>query len=118
MAISLICPSCQSPFRLGDELAGKMVKCQKCQHVFRVPDYLRARPGATSARTDARGRAVLELPADRPFELVVAIPGREPESISFEGPGELTDAARVLVLPPGIGATGAELRCTPVVAKP
>ncbi len=111
----------------GAPIEGAVVRAlpQNPKHVFRVADYLRAAPGATSVRTDAGGRAVLELPADRPFELVVAVSGREPESISFEGPGELMQAARVWLLPPGAAGAGnggrsatawGVLRCAPVAA--
>lgn len=37
MAITTYCPSCDATFKLGDEMAGKKVKCQKCDHVFVVP---------------------------------------------------------------------------------
>lgn len=49
MPISTNCPNCKALFRLPDELAGKKVKCQKCQGVFSVPssDALTAAPGAS-----------------------------------------------------------------------
>jgi predicted Zn finger-like uncharacterized protein len=37
MPISTTCPSCKAIFRLAEELAGKKVKCQKCQSLFVVP---------------------------------------------------------------------------------
>jgi predicted Zn finger-like uncharacterized protein len=37
MPISTTCPSCKAIFRLAEELAGKKVKCQKCQGLFVVP---------------------------------------------------------------------------------
>jgi predicted Zn finger-like uncharacterized protein len=37
MPISTTCPSCKAIFRLAEELAGKTVKCQKCQNLFVVP---------------------------------------------------------------------------------
>lgn len=37
MAISATCPNCQANFNLPDELAGRRVKCQKCDHVFTLP---------------------------------------------------------------------------------
>jgi predicted Zn finger-like uncharacterized protein len=37
MAISTNCPNCAALFRLGDEMAGKKVKCQKCAHIFVIP---------------------------------------------------------------------------------
>lgn len=38
MAIATKCPKCNATFRLGDEMAGKKVKCQRCQNVFEVPE--------------------------------------------------------------------------------
>ena len=37
MPISTNCPSCKAIFRLADELAGKRVKCRKCDSLFVVP---------------------------------------------------------------------------------
>ena len=37
MPISTTCPTCKAIFRLSEELAGKQVKCQKCQALFIVP---------------------------------------------------------------------------------
>jgi predicted Zn finger-like uncharacterized protein len=37
MAIATSCPNCKALFRLADEMAGKKVKCQKCQSLFVVP---------------------------------------------------------------------------------
>ncbi len=36
MPISARCPSCQALFELADVLAGKLAKCSRCQHQFRV----------------------------------------------------------------------------------
>ncbi|MSQ96025.1 MAG: hypothetical protein EXR98_15920 [Gemmataceae bacterium] len=38
MPIDAICPECEKPLRLRDELAGKKIKCPKCSHPFVVPD--------------------------------------------------------------------------------
>ena len=38
MPIATSCPNCKALFRLADEMAGKMVKCQKCQSLFVVPN--------------------------------------------------------------------------------
>lgn len=105
----------------GTPIAGAVVRArpQNPKHVMRVSDYLRSTPSPVSVQTDTNGRARLVLPADRPFELVVAAPGRAPESISFDGAELLTDAPRVFVLPVGSGAAGGsvpwwgELRCGP-----
>src|SRR6266851_3504150 len=37
MPIATSCPNCKALFRLADEMAGKKVKCQKCQSLFVVP---------------------------------------------------------------------------------
>src|SRR5436309_2730917 len=37
MSISTTCPNCSAFFRLGDDLAGKTVKCQACASMFVVP---------------------------------------------------------------------------------
>jgi len=37
MPIATKCPNCEASFRLADEMAGKRVKCQKCENVFTVP---------------------------------------------------------------------------------
>jgi predicted Zn finger-like uncharacterized protein len=37
MSISTICPECKALFRLAEKLAGKRVKCLKCQALFIVP---------------------------------------------------------------------------------
>ena len=46
MAISTLCPGCQSLFRLPDEFAGKQVRCQKCSRLLMVPGVLIAPPKA------------------------------------------------------------------------
>lgn len=47
MPIATSCPSCKALFRLADEMAGKKVKCQKCQSLFVVPksDAMMTMPG-------------------------------------------------------------------------
>ena len=108
----------------GTPIAGAVVRArpQNPKHVMRVSDYLRSTPTPVSVQTDANGRALLRLPADRPFELVVAAPGRAPESISFDGAEQLTDGPRAFSLPVGSGAAGGsvpwwgELRCAPARA--
>jgi hypothetical protein len=42
MAISTLCPGCQSLFRLPDDLAGKQVRCQQCGRLMMVPGVLSA----------------------------------------------------------------------------
>jgi hypothetical protein len=40
MAVSLICPNlrCRKFLSVPDDVRGKLVKCQHCQTMFRVPD--------------------------------------------------------------------------------
>ncbi len=38
MSIKTACPQCQANFELDDRLAGKTVRCQKCQGTFKVPE--------------------------------------------------------------------------------
>lgn len=42
MAISTLCPGCQTLLRLPDELAGKQVRCQQCSRLMMVPGVLSA----------------------------------------------------------------------------
>jgi predicted Zn finger-like uncharacterized protein len=54
MAISTLCPNCKAVFRLPDNLAGRKVKCQKCQEQFTVP------------KAEAGSEAVPTIPAPQP----------------------------------------------------
>lgn len=38
MPISVTCPKCLVPYRLADDMAGKKLKCQKCQAVISAPE--------------------------------------------------------------------------------
>jgi hypothetical protein len=54
MACQLICPNlrCRKILSVPDEVRGKLVKCQHCQTMFRVPDPKRpATVGAGAAVT-------------------------------------------------------------------
>jgi len=48
MAIQLICPSlrCRKILSVPDDVRSKLVKCQHCQTMFRVPEKKRATVGA------------------------------------------------------------------------
>src|SRR5262245_26615571 len=52
MPISVTCPSCEATFRLADEMAGKKVKCQKCQGVIAVSASAK---DATPAKKNGNG---------------------------------------------------------------
>jgi hypothetical protein len=47
MPVQLICPNlrCRKILSVPDEVRGKLVKCQHCQTMFRVPE---GRPAATA----------------------------------------------------------------------
>jgi hypothetical protein len=44
MAIQLLCPNlrCRKLLGVPDEVRGKLVKCQHCQTIFRVPEPKKA----------------------------------------------------------------------------
>lgn len=73
MAISTFCLGCRSLLRLPDDLAGKQVRCQKCNQLFMVPGVLASgppRPATPSAK-----------PPPRPEPMPVAPPGVSPPSM-------------------------------------
>src|SRR5437588_9272041 len=37
MPIPTSCPACKTPYKIPDNLAGKKVRCAKCQQAFDVP---------------------------------------------------------------------------------
>jgi predicted Zn finger-like uncharacterized protein len=51
MPCQLICPNlrCRKILSVPDEVRGKLVKCQHCQTMFRVPDSKPAPVGAGAA---------------------------------------------------------------------
>jgi hypothetical protein len=51
MSVQLICPNlrCRKILGVPDDLRGKMVKCQHCQTMFRVPESRKPSPVAASA---------------------------------------------------------------------
>lgn len=48
MTITTSCPTCKSIFRLPAELAGRQVRCQKCENTFLVPEVA---PGVLETTT-------------------------------------------------------------------
>ena len=52
MPCQLICPNlrCRKILSVPEEVRGKLVKCQFCQTMFRVPDIRRGGPGAKGAQ--------------------------------------------------------------------
>lgn len=74
MAIEFVCPACQGTLRVGDEAAGRVVRCGSCMTTLRVPEQAPAAPEPPPARTAAepvappvreRGGSPGEFP-DRP----------------------------------------------------
>lgn len=49
MPVQLICPNlrCRKFLSVPDEVRGKLVKCQSCQTLFRVPDATRKSGGSS-----------------------------------------------------------------------
>jgi predicted Zn finger-like uncharacterized protein len=52
MAIRIVCPGCQTLYALADHLAGKTVRCKKCNDTFTLPsldapDKIQTQPQAT-----------------------------------------------------------------------
>ena len=52
MPVQLICPNlrCRKFLSVPDEVRGKLVKCQSCQTMFRVPEGAK-KPAASGAGT-------------------------------------------------------------------
>ena len=68
MPIAIQCPSCQAPYTLADALAGKRVRCKKCEAIISVPggtaeDRLASSPAPARARTPVNA---VPIPADLP----------------------------------------------------
>jgi hypothetical protein len=51
MPVQLICPNlrCRKILSVPDDVRGKLVKCQHCQTMFRVPEARRSEPAVTAA---------------------------------------------------------------------
>jgi predicted Zn finger-like uncharacterized protein len=62
MPITTTCPGCKALFRLPEELAGKQVRCQKCEQLFAVPLPITGTPSA------------VEPPVDEPILAPIAEP--------------------------------------------
>jgi hypothetical protein len=56
MACQLICPNlrCRKILSVPDDVRGKLVKCQHCQTMFRVPEG--KKPAPVAAGTGAAGK--------------------------------------------------------------
>lgn len=56
MPVQLICPNlrCRKFLAVPDEVRGKLVKCQSCQTLFRVPDGAKKPPATAGAPADPK----------------------------------------------------------------
>ncbi len=56
MACQIICPNlrCRKILSVPDEVRGKLVKCQHCQTMFRVPEGKRPAVAAASAPKESK----------------------------------------------------------------
>jgi hypothetical protein len=55
MSIPVHCPSCREQYHLADEMAGKFVRCRKCQDNFEVPNLDAPVGAAPESRSEVRG---------------------------------------------------------------
>ena len=80
MPVSCQCPSCKAKYQIGDQYAGRTVKCPKCSAAVAVP--AKARPGASAAPPQASAlpsaspagpaTANVSLPVGRPVTPVAS----------------------------------------------
>lgn len=56
MAVQLICPNlrCRKFLSVPDDVRGRLVKCQHCQTMFRVPEPQAKKPEPATAGTKGR----------------------------------------------------------------
>ena len=56
MAVQLICPNlaCRKFLAVPDEVRGKLVRCQHCQTMFRVPDGKKPEAAAANGGKPAK----------------------------------------------------------------
>jgi hypothetical protein len=57
MPVQLICPNlrCRKFLAVPDDVRGKLVRCQSCQTLFRVPDHNK-KPGTATATAASHAR--------------------------------------------------------------
>ncbi len=90
MKIKTLCPSCQSLFRLPSELAGKTVRCQKCQLLFTVPH----------AAGDTVTTATVYHPPIESVTEPVWVPNDEPSSAATPGETPVDSPTSIPETPP------------------
>jgi len=56
MPVQLLCPNltCRKFLTVPDDVRGKLVRCQHCQTLLRVPDAKKPEPASTTAGKSAR----------------------------------------------------------------
>src|SRR6266446_4747046 len=57
MAVEALCPICGATFSLRDDMAGKKVRCTKCEQVFTVGGEAKAKPAAEKVSVQPRPAA-------------------------------------------------------------
>ncbi len=88
MPLSTTCPNCKALFKLPNELAGKKVKCQKCQELFIVPhsEADTTQPGER-ASTGVKRTTKADFPGSAPMP-----PRPAPPPVDDDDPGEDKEA--------------------------
>src|SRR5438093_10603032 len=61
MSSRMSCPKCRTEYRLREDMAGKAIRCQKCQHVFTAPAAVSA-SAAEAVRLAARPENAVSRP--------------------------------------------------------
>lgn len=64
MAISATCPECSASAAMPDEMAGKKVRCKKCQEIFTVP-AASGKAKRPASRTALSGSGGMQRPAKK-----------------------------------------------------
>jgi hypothetical protein len=63
MAITFKCPSCQQPYKVKDDMAGKRVVCTSCKKPLRVPAPVAAPAVPSTAADELAAAALADAPA-------------------------------------------------------
>jgi len=80
MSIMATCPACETSYELADRLAGKKVRCKKCQEEFRVSAPLSPKKRATAEDDDIDEG----IRADERRSVRANVPGRRPRLTADE----------------------------------
>jgi ribosomal protein S27E len=111
MPISLKCHGCRSTLKVRDELAGRKVKCPRCQTVLVVPEGEEVAVGAAAvparARSGKTGRIQASQPVARRKHGIRTEPGRDFEPAPAPSRGKDGKPAKKYKPCPKCGAEGA-----------